>query len=100
MASALALISSGWARLIGSAGSGAWLVGVGPLVPVAPSFTHGALPLVEALDCLVSSAVVSALLQVLMAGFWSERPVGVGDPVPAPGTARPDRQPAARRAVL
>jgi hypothetical protein len=63
---------------------GAWLVGVGVLVPVAPSFTHGALPLVEALDCLVGGAVVAALLQVHVAGFWAERPVGVDDPVPLP----------------
>ncbi len=83
-ASALALISSGYARLIGSAGSGAWLVGVGALVPVAPSFTQGGLPLVEPLDCLVGGAVVAALLQVQVARFGAERPVGVDDPVALP----------------
>jgi len=40
---------------------------VGALVPVAASFTHGALSLLEALDCLVGGAVVAALLQVPVA---------------------------------
>ena len=57
---------------------------MGALVPVAPSFTRGALPLVEALDCLVGGAVVAALLQVHAAGLWAERPVGVDDPVALP----------------
>jgi hypothetical protein len=57
---------------------------VGALVPVAPSFTHGALPLVEALDCLVGDAVVAALLQVHVARLRAERPVGVDDPVALP----------------
>jgi hypothetical protein len=57
---------------------------VGALVPVAPSFTRGALPLVEALDCLVGGAVVAALLHVLVARLWAERPVGVDDPVALP----------------
>ena len=57
---------------------------MGALVPVAPSFTHGALPLVEALDCLVGGAVVAALLQVHLARLWAERLVGVDDPVALP----------------
>jgi hypothetical protein len=57
---------------------------VGALVPVAPSFTRGALPLVAPLDCLVGGAVVAALLQVHVARLWAERPVGVDDPVALP----------------
>jgi CBS-domain-containing membrane protein len=67
---------------------------VGALVPVAPSFTHGALPLVEALDCLVGGAVVAALLQVQVARLWAERLVGVGDLVALPVLLDPaDRLP-------
>jgi len=49
---------------------------------------HGALPLMEPLDHLASGVMVSALLQVPVAGFRVERPVGVGDPVPLPAGAR------------
>jgi hypothetical protein len=52
---------------------------VGALVPVAPSFTHGALPLVEPLNRQVGGVVVAALLRVQVARLWAERPVGVGD---------------------
>jgi hypothetical protein len=55
---------------------GAWLFGVGVLVPVAPSFMHGVLALVEALDGLVGGAVVAALLQVQVARLWAERRSG------------------------
>jgi hypothetical protein len=56
---------------------------VGALVPVAPSFTRGALPLVEALDCLVGGAVVAALLHVLVARLWAERPAAHRRPLTA-----------------
>jgi hypothetical protein len=52
---------------------------VAALVPVVPSFTHGALPLLETLDCLVGGAVMAALLQVQVARLWAERPVRVDD---------------------
>ena len=52
---------------------------MGALIPAAPLLTLGALPLMEPLDQLASDVTVSALLQVHVAGFRAERPVGVDD---------------------
>jgi hypothetical protein len=51
-------------------------------MPVEALLALGALPGLEPLDCLLGDPVVTALLQVGVAGFGAERPLGVGDPVP------------------